>query len=391
MTMWRYLLAVSFLAFPAKAKTVKVGLIVSLSGPGAEIGQTIKRGVDLYVKLHRQDLPQGIDLDIITRDDGSNPATTKRIAQELVVRDEVKMLAGITLSPSGFSVASVATEAKIPVVMMNATTGSITRSSPFIVRFSHSNWQMAYTLGIWAAKHGITSAYTLVADYAAGLDNEAAFKRGFSDNGGTIVASDHAPVTTTDYLPYMDRIKAAKPQSLFVFTIAGPATIATMKAFGDAGLRDAGVQLLATGDEVPDDELPEVGPAALGILDASIYTATLPTPQSEKLVKAWKQEYGPQAEPDFAAVGAWGGAAAIFSAVKQLGAAATGDAALAVLSHFTDPDAPQGPISIDPQTRDIIQNVYICKVEKRGDRYENVVLETNEAVRDPWKILNPEK
>jgi branched-chain amino acid transport system substrate-binding protein len=391
MTMWRSAVILAFLALPAHAASVKVGLIVSLSGPGAEIGQTIKRGVDLYVKLHKSELPLGIDLDIITRDDGSNAATTKRLAQELVVRDQVQMLAGITLSPSGFSVASVATEAKIPVVMMNATTGSITRSSPYIVRFSHSNWQMAFTLGIWAAKHGITSAYTLVADYAAGLDNEAAFKRGFADNGGTIVASDHAPVATTDYLPYIDRIKAAKPQSLFVFTIAGPATIATMKAFGDAGLRDASVQLLATGDEVPDDELPEVGPAALGILNASIYTASDPRPVNQTFVQAWKQEYGPQAEPDFAAVGAWGGNSAIFSAVKQLGAGATGDAPLSVLSHFSDPDAPQGPISIDPASRDIIQNVYICKVEKRGDRYENAILETNEAVHDPWKLLNPAK
>lgn len=377
-------------AWPAD-QTVKIGLILSLSGPGADIGQNMLRGVDLYMKLHMQDLPPGISLQIIKRDDGSNAATTKRLAQELIIRDHVQMLAGITLSPEAFTLAPVATEAKIPVVLMNATTGSITRSSPYIVRFSHSNWQMAYILGIWAATHDIKNAYTLVADYAAGLDNEAAFRRGFTDNGGKIVGSDHAPLTTNDYLPYMDRIKAAAPQSLFVFTLAGPATIATMKAFADAGLQRAGVQLLGTGDEVPDDELPEIGPAALGMIDASVYAATDQRSQNKQFVLAWKHEYGAQSVPDFGAVGAWNGMAAIFGVVKQLGTKVTGDAALAILKDFRNPDGPQGPLSVDPETRDIVQNVYISKVDKVGDHYENVRLDTVPDVKDPWKILNPAK
>ena len=373
------------------AQTVKLGMILALSGPGANIGESISRGADLYVKLHRADLPAGLDLQIIKRDDGSNPDTTKRIAQELVVRDHVQMLAGFTLSPQGFSVAPVATEAKIPAVLMNATTGSITRSSPYLVRFSHSNWQMAYAMGIWAAKHDIRNAYTLVADYAAGLDMEAAFKRGFSDNGGTVSGSDRAPVSTTDYLPYMERVKAAKPQALFVFTIAGPATIATLKAFGDAGLRDAGVQLLGTGDEVPDDELAETGPAALGMVDASVYTATAPIPANQQFVQAWQAAYGAASLPDFPAVGAWNGMAAIFGVLHRYGAGFTTDQAMDVLSHWTAPDSPAGPISIDPQTRDIVQNVAMCRVERVGDHYENVIMETLPNVKDPWKVLNPAK
>ena len=385
-------LAVAMAAQPALAADpiVKIGMILSLSGAGANVGQSMQHGFELYQKLHKADLP-GIDLQFITRDDGSNAANTKRMAQELIVRDHVQMLAGITLSPSGFTVAPVATEAKIPVVIMNATTGSITRSSPYIVRFSHSNWQMGYTLGIWAAKHGIKNAYTLAADYASGIDNEAAFVHGFTDTGGTIAGSVHVPLTTTDYLPYMDRIKAAAPQALFMFTIAGPATIATMKAIGDANLRAINVQLLGTGDQVPDDELPEVGPAALGMVDASIYTATDPRPQNVQFVKDFKAAYGADAVPDFAAVAAWNGTAAIYEAVKKLGAKATGDAAMAVLSNFKDADGPQGPVSIDPETRDIVLNVYLCKVEKIGDHYENVVTETYTGVKDPWKIQNPEK
>lgn len=375
----------------AADQIVKIGLILSLSGPGADIGEHMARGVDLYMKLHQRDLPAGSSLQIITRDDGSNAATAKRLAQELIVRDHVQMLAGFTLSPSGFSVAPVASEAKIPAILMNATTGSITRSSPYIVRFSHSNWQMAYTLGIWAAKHGIKSAYTLVADYAAGLDNEAAFARGFTENGGSIVGSDHTPLNTNDYLPYMDRIKAAKPQSLFAFTLAGPATIAAMRAYSDAGLDSAGIQLLGTGDEVPDDELAQIGPAENGMIDASVYTATDKRPANASFVAAWKQAYGAQAAPDFGAVGAWTGMAAIFEAVKKLGPIPTGDAALAVLKDFKSADGPQGPIAIDPETRDVVQSVYICKVEKVGDHFENTPFETVADVKDPWKIMNPAK
>lgn len=372
-------------------QSVKIGLILSLSGPGANIGEHMARGAGLYVKLHKKDLPPGVSVDVLTRDDGSNAAATKRLAQELIVRDHVQLLAGMTLSPSGFAIAPVATEAKMPVILMNATTGSITRGSPYIVRFSHSNWQMAYTLGIWAAKHGIKSAYTLVADYAAGIDNEAGFVKGFTDNGGTISGKEHTPLNTADYLPYMDRIKTAKPEALFAFTLAGPATIAAMKAFSDAGLQTAGVQLLGTGDEVPDDELAQIGPAEKGMIDASIYIASAKNPANLEFVKAWKEAYGAGAEPDFGSVGAYTGMAAIFDVIKKTGATFTGDAALAILSNYKSDNGPQGPVSIDPATRDVVQSVYIAKVEQIGDHFVNVPFETVPNVPDPWKQLNPEK
>ena len=379
------------IAARAAGQTVKIGAILALTGPGADIGQSIERGIDLYVKLHKQDLPKGVDLQVIERDDGSNPATTRRIAQELVVRDHVQMLAGFTLSPQGFAVAQVATEAKLPTLLMNATTGSIPRKSSYIVRFSHSNWQMAYAMGIWAAKHGIRNAYTLVTDYAAGIDMQAAFTRGFTDNGGKIVGADRPPMNTSDFLPYMERIKAAKPQALFVFMIAGRSTIAAMKAFGDAGLHSAGVQLIGTGDVVPDDELPQTGPDALGMIDTSIYSATDPRPQNVAFVKAWQHAYGADTEPDFASVGAWNGMTAIFDVIRKLGPNFTGDAAMAVLKNFKDPDSPQGPIAIDPQTRDIVLNVYVDRIEKVDGRYENVTFETIPDMKDPWKQLNPAK
>jgi branched-chain amino acid transport system substrate-binding protein len=369
-------------------QTIKIGNILALTGPGASLGQHMQQAQTLYMKLHNGDLPAGTKIELITRDDGSKPDDTRRLAQELIVRDRVQMIAGITLSPQGFSVAPVVTEAKIPAVLMNATTGSITRSSPYIVRFSHSNWQMAYTIGEWAAKNNIKNVYTLVADYAAGIDMEAAFKRAFADNGGTIVGSDRTPLTTTDFLPYMQRVKSAAPQALFIFQITGPATIATFKAYNDSGLREAGIPVIGSGDIVPDHELKQTGAAALGMINASIYMAGLKNPANEAFLKAWKAEYGDEAPP-FESVAAWDGMAAIYAAVSKLGSKATGDAAMDFLKNYKTDDAPQGPISIDPETRDIIQNVYLGKIERENGGYTNVPFETIKNVKDPWKVLNP--
>ena len=375
-------------SFARAEDVVKVGAILALTGDGASLGQHMQQAINLYTKMHKADLPSGTRLDIIVRDDGSKPDNTRRLAQELVVRDHVNMIAGIVLSPQGFAVAPVLTEAKVPGILFNATTGSITRSSPYIVRFSHSNWQMAYTVGQWAAKNGIKNAYSIVADYAAGLDMDAAFKRGFTDGGGTIVGFDKTPLNTTDYLPYMQRIKAAKPQSVFIFEISGPATIAFYKAWSDAGLTAAGVTPLGTGDIVADDQIQQTGPAAIGTITGSVYATTIDNPFNKALIKAWKAEYGAETEPSFESVATWNGMAAIYGAVKKLGAKATGDAAMDFFKTYKSDDAPQGPISIDPETRDIIQDVYLCKVEKKAI-YVNEPFDRVKDVKDAWKILNP--
>ena len=370
------------------ADVVKIGNILALTGAGAALSEHIQQAEKLWLKLHSKDLPAGVSVELITRDDGSKPDNTRRLAQELVVRDHVQMIAGIVLSPQGFSVAPVATEAKVPVVIMNATTGSITRASPYIVRFSHSNWQMAHPLGEWAAKNGFKNAYSVVADYAAGLDMEAAFKRGFTDAGGTLSGSDHTPLTTTDFLPYMDRVKSAKPQALFMFQVAGQATVAMWKAYADAGLSAAGVTPMGSGDIVPETELSQTGPEAQGMVNASIYSSDLKNPENEAFVKAFKAEYGKDAEVSFEAVAAWNGMAGIFEVVKKLGAKATGDAAMDVFKGLKM-NGPAGPFEIDPETRDIVQNVYLGKIQKQGGEYVNVPFETIKMVKDPWKALNP--
>lgn len=369
-------------------EVVKIGNLLALTGVGAAIGQHVQMAEELYMKLHKSDLPKGITIDLITRDTAGKPENTRRLAQELIVRDHVQMLSGFMLSPEGFSVAPVVTEAKVPAVIMNASTGSITRASPYIVRFSHSNWQMAHTIGQWAAKNGYKSAYSMVADYAAGLDMEAAFARGFTDAGGKMLGSDHTPLSTTDFLPYMDRIKAAKPQALFMFEIAGSATVAMWKGYADAGLTAAGVTPIGTGDIVPEDELSQTGPAALGMIGASIYSQDLKTPENAAFLKAWRAAYPQEHEVDFGEVAAWNAMAGIYQVVDKLGVKATGDAAMAVFKGMKL-TGPNGPIEIDPQTRDIIENVYLTKVEKQGSGYVNVPFQTIPMVKDAWKELNP--
>jgi branched-chain amino acid transport system substrate-binding protein len=375
----------------AATQTVKVGMVVGLSGAGADIGESMVRGADLYIALHKQDLPAGVSVELIKRDDGSNPDRTKRLAQELIVRDKVQLLTGVTLSPQALTIAPISTAAKIPTIIMNATTGALTRSSPYFVRFSYANWQMAYTLGAWAAKHNINSAYTLVADYAAGHDMEAGFKRGFEENGGKLAGSDRTPMGTTDYLPAMARIKAAAPKSLFVFTLSGAPGIATMKAFRDSGLQAAGVQLLTTAQNVSDQQLPVTGPASLGMIDSAVYVATDPRPSAKAFLAAFKKAYGHNAMPDLPAVAAWNSMEAVFGVIKKHGAQFTSEQAMDVLTNWKSPDTPAGPIAIDPQTRDIIHDVNMAKIQKVGDHYENVTFDVIKDVKDPWKALNPEK
>jgi branched-chain amino acid transport system substrate-binding protein len=372
---------------PAAAEAVvKVGLIAPLSGPFAALGESIDRGARLYEKVHGKEVPS---VQVIRRDDAGVPDNTRRIAQELIVRDGVKVLTGIALSPQGFALAKLATEAKVPVAFMNATTSSLTRSSPYFVRFSYTQWQTAYPMGVWAAKHGVKSAVSLVADYAAGTDSEAAFKKGFEENGGKVVSAVRAPMVTTDYLPFMERIKAEKPDAVFIFVNNGRMP-AVAKAFNDAGLREAGVKLIGPGDNALDDELQNMPPDVIGFISAATYAAASKNAGNAEFVAAWKAEYGEKALPNVTAVSGWDTMSAIYAAVKELGPGADGPAILKQLSNWKGTSSPRGDVSIDPQTRDIVQPIRMNKVEMVNGKPGNVTFEEEPAQKDPWKTFNPE-
>jgi branched-chain amino acid transport system substrate-binding protein len=374
----------------ASGKVVKVGISLAMSGPVAALGDSIWRGVSLYQKLHQDSLPNGLKVEVIQRDDGGNSDDIKRIAQELVVRDGVQILGGVALSPQAFALAPLVTRAKIPLVIMNASTASITRESPYIVRTSTTLWQTSFTLGEWAAANGHKKVYTLVADYAAGLDAEAAFKKGFTGKGGQIAGSVRAPVATTDYLPYMQNIKDSGADTVFMFVNAGRINAATT-AFVGAGLKQAGVSLIGPGDVAMDDDIANMGNNVVGMVTAGIYFTKNPAKANSEFLDVWKKEYGPNALPNFLSAAGWDGMTAIYDLVRSTGGNFTPDQAMQFLANWKDPESPRGPIAIDPQTRDIVQTVYINRVEMVDGKPTNVNLSKVENVKDPWKQLNPPK
>jgi branched-chain amino acid transport system substrate-binding protein len=386
-------LAGGLFAPDAVAETVKIGVILTYSGPAASLGDQIDKGLSLYVKEHEKDLPKGITVELVRRDDtGPNPDVAKRLAQELVTRDHVQFLTGVVWSPNAGAIAPIATEAKVPFVDSNAAAAGLTRASPFIVRVSFTLWQESLPLGTWAAqKGGMKRVYIAVSDFAPGKDAGDAFTKGFTDAGGQIVDVVRFPLRDPDFVPFMQRVKDAKPDAVFVFVPSGKQATAVMKAYNDLNMKSDGIKIIGPQDIVPDEELPSMGQEPLGVISAGTYSNAGDRPANKAYVAAWKREYGDETPPGFMSVGGWDSMAAIFSVIKAMNGKVDGEKAMALLAHWKNPDSPRGPIAIDPQTRDIVQNVYIRRVEKRGDRLANIEFETIPQVKDPWKELNPAK
>jgi branched-chain amino acid transport system substrate-binding protein len=348
--------------------------------------------LSLYAKLHERDLPPGVSIELVRRDDTSNaPEVGRRLAQELVTREHVQILAGVVSSPIAAAIAPLTAEAKVPFVIMNAAGTSIPRMSPYVVRVSFTLWQQAYPLGQWAARQGWTRGYTAVSDYIPGHDGEGGFAKGFTDGGGEMVGSVRFPPAGADFAPFLQRIKDVGPGVVFVFVPGGKQATAFMKAWSDLGLDRSGIRIVATQDLVTDDELPNMGDAPLGIVSAGIYSVAAKRQQNRDFVAAWRAEYGDAAIANYLSVGGWDGMAAIFDLIKRTKGKFDGDQAMSILKSWKNPDSPRGPIEIDPNTRDVVQNVYIRRVEKEGDRLANVEFDTIPMVKDPWKELNPAK
>ena len=375
----------------AAAQTVKIGLINTYSGPMASNGDQIQKAVDLFMKLNESKLPKGVKLEIIKRDDtGINPETAKRLAQELIVREKVNLLTGVVWTPNAAAIAPLTAEAKVPFIIMNAGTAFLTTLSPYIARTSFTLWQSSYPMGEWAAKKYKT-AYVAVADYGPGHDAQEAFTKSFKAGGGTIVGSVRMPPPTSDFAPYLQRVKDAKPEALFVFVPAGKSATALMKGFGDLGLAQAGVKLIGPGDITDDVELPNMGDVPLGVQTMFHYSVAGDRPANKTFVAEWKKAYGEKSWPNFISVGAWDAMQAIFDVVTQQKGRLDPDKTMAILKGWKNANSPRGPISLDPQTRDIVQNEYVREVRKVGGVTANVELETIRAVKDPWKEITGKK
>ena len=374
----------------AVAQTVKIGLINSNSGFSAQAGDEMEKGINLYVKTHEKDLPPGVKIELIRRDDTAAPEVGKRVAQELITRERVQALLGIVGSPIAAAVAPLTAEAKIPLVITNAAGVAIPRISPYVARVSFTLWQQSYPLGKWAAQKGWKKAYTAVSDYIPGHDAEGGFTKAFTDAGGQIVGAVRFPTTNPDFVPFVQRVKDAAPEVLFIFVPGQGQATAMMKAIKDLKLREAGISILSTQDLVPEEELPNMGDAPIGLITAGIYSVAGERPANAAFLAAWKAEYADKAIPDFLSVGGWDGTAAIFDIIKQTRGKFDGDQAMAILKGWKY-DSPRGPIMIDPQTRDIIQNVYMRRTEMKDGKLANVEIDTIPNVKDPWKELNPPK
>jgi branched-chain amino acid transport system substrate-binding protein len=375
----------------ASAQTIKIGLVNSYSGFLAQAGDQMQRGIDLYVKEHEKDLPPGVKIEIIKRDDAAAPEVGKRVAQELITRDHVQLLVGVVGSPIAAAIAPLTQEAKVPLVITNAAGSAIPRISPYVVRVSFTLWQQAYPLGQWAAKQNWKTAYTAVSDFIPGHDAEAAFAKGWTDAGLKVLGSVRFPTTNPDFAPFVQRIKDAKPDVAFIWPPAGEQATSVLKAVRDLGLRQAGINVVSTQDLVPDEELPNMGDVALGLVTSGTYSSAADRPANKAFLAAWNKEYAGKAIPDFLSAHGWDGMSAIFDLIKETKGKFTGDEAIKYLANWKTANSPRGPISIDPVTRDIVQNIYMRKTEMKDGKLANVEFDTIPNVKDPWKEQNPPK
>jgi branched-chain amino acid transport system substrate-binding protein len=379
-------------ASAAAETVVKIGLINSYTGFVAQAGDQGQKAIDLYFKEHEKDLPPGVKIELLRRDDTSNPEVGKRIAQELIARDHVQLLAGVVLSPVAAAIAPLTAEAKVPLLISIAAAGvQIPRISPYVARVTFTLWQQAYPIGKWAAGQGWKTAYTAVSDFIPGHDTEAAFTKAFTDAGGKIVGAVRMPPQNPDFIPFLQRIKDAKPDVAMLWVPAHTQATAIIKGVRDLGLREAGIAIASVQDLLPDEELPHMGDTPLGLITAGTYSVAGKRPANEAFLAAWKGTYGDTAIPDFLSVDAWDAMAAIFDLVKATNGKFTGDEAMTFFKGWKKPDSPRGPIMIDPETRDIVQNVYIRRAEMLDGKLANVEFETIPQVKDPWKELNPAK
>ena len=365
----------------AQDNTFKIGLILPMTGQQASTGHQIEAAARLYMAQHG-DTVAGKKIQLIVKDDTSLPDATRRLAQELVVNDKVNVLAGFGITPSALATAPIATQSKTPMVVMAAATSSITQASPYIVRTSFTLPQASVALADWAPKNGIKKVVTLVSDYGPGIDAEKFFKERLIFNGGQVIESLRVPLRGPDFAPFLQKVRDAKPDALFVFVPSG-AGAAVMKQFAERGLDKAGIKLIGTGDVTDDDQLNDMGDGALGVVTSHHYSAAHPSALNKKFV----EEFGKANKglrPNFMAVGGYDGMRVIYEALKATKGQGGGDALLAAMKGQIF-ESPRGKMFIDAQTRDVVQDIYLRKVERKDGQLYNVEFDVIKEVKDPGK------
>jgi branched-chain amino acid transport system substrate-binding protein len=365
--------------------TVKIGFILPMTGQQQSTGKQEAAGIKLYMAQHG-DTVAGKKIQLIIRDDSAVPDNTKRIAQELIVNDKVAFLAGFGVTPAALAVAPLSAESKTPEIVTAAGTSIITEKSPYIARTSFTLAQSAVPMADWATSNGIKKVVTMISEYGPGLDAEKAFTAEFKAKGGDVIEAIRFPLANPDFAPFLQRAADQKPDAIFVFVPSGQGGT-FVKQFIERGLDKAGIKIIGPGDVMDDDLLNGMGDAVIGTVTAHIYSADHDSATNKAFVAAFEKANNGM-RPNFMAVAGYDGMHLMYQALEKTGGKTDGDSLIAAIKGMAW-ESPRGPISIDPQTRDIVQNVYIRKVEKKNGELYNVEFATFAAVKDPVKAAAP--
>ncbi|MDX3894449.1 ABC transporter substrate-binding protein [Pusillimonas sp.] len=360
----------------AADKPFKVGLIVPMTGAFASTGRQVSSAVQAFIKEHG-DTVAGRKVQVILKDDGGIAANSRKLAQELIVNDKVDVIAGFGLTPITLAVAPIATESKTPMVLMAAQTQANTEASPFMVRSSGTITQVTSGIAQWAVDNGIKTAVTLVPDYAPGYESEEAFKKYFLASGGKILDEIRVPMRNPDFAPFLQRVRDVKPDALFVMLPSGPGA-ALLKQYGQRGLAEAGIKLIGHGAITDDDNLNEAGDAALGVITSDYYATAHDSELNRKFIDLYKS-VDSTSRPNFFGVAGYDGMRLIYEALKATDGKGEGMALVDAMKTLSF-ESPRGPVKVDPESRDFVQNIYMRKVEKVGDEYQNVEFDVIENV-----------
>ncbi len=375
----------------AQAENIKIGVVLAFSGANADLGQQIDKAFDLYVKLHAKDIaPHTVTL--VKRDEGPpTGANAKTVTTELITNDKVQILTGFNFSPSAIAVAPVVTQAKIPMVIANAGTAWITNLSPYITRLSFSMWHHGYPMGPFAFdKIGCKTVAVAYTDFPPGKDSTDAFKAGFEKAGGKVTDSIPlgSPVQVPDFTPFFQRIKDSKPDCMYVFIPSGAHATGVAKAYGELGMRKAGIKLIGPLDLIPDNKLQDMGDAVIGTIVMGNYAVDLDNAENKAFTEAWHKEYGKDSYPDFMSAAGWDTMHAIFDTIKKLNGNVADGAKFVEAMKGWKTKSPRGDVMIDPATRDIVQDEHAMEVIRKPDGKLGIkVLGTTKAVKDECKVL----
>jgi branched-chain amino acid transport system substrate-binding protein len=368
--------------------TVKIGVVMAFSGQFADPSAQMSNGIMLYMKQHG-DIVAGKKIQIIKKDSGGiAPDVAKRLSQEVIVREGAKILAGYDLTPNAMAAADVSAQAKTFMVDMNAATSVIITKSPYMVRTSFTVWMLNEELGKWAYKNGVRKAYTLVSDFGPGWDGEAAFIKGFKDAGGEIVGSARYPVANLDFTAFLQRAKDANPDGIYIWVPGGPQPAAIGKAIAERGIDKNKVKIMGQGELTSEDALKSMGDAGLGLITAFHYDFNHQSEMNKKFVAEYNTEF--KRNPDMFSVGGYDGMHAIYEALKKTKGNTDGEALINAVKGMSW-ESPRGPMSIDPETRDVVETVYIRRVEKVDGKLVNVEFDKFENAKDPWNPRNAKK